>query len=508
MQVLASVLPFLISFLPFFFCTLSRAQLSPSFYAAACPQAVSTVTNTFLSVAKKDNVVAPSTLRLILHDCFVQGCDGSVLLSSTSSNKAERDASDNLNLPQNPFNAIIEAKKAVEQICPGVVSCADILALAARDSVVFLGGPSWEVPLGRLDGRVSTAASVEGRLPGANFDLKQLADNFASVGLSLEDMVILSGAHTIGFSHCDQFKNRLYSFNSSTKVDPSIDSGFVQQLQKKCPASGGDNLQAFDISSPFTFDNSYFKGLQAGKGLLFSDQVLFQDGSTRATVESMAGSQEVFFTKFADAMIKMSAIGAKQGAQGEVRKVCTEVNAGGSNSNSSGGSKAPPPSPTSPPPVKAVEPKSPPPPSQNAPAPVKVVEPKSSPSPSPNAPLPLLKTSPPPLPPSSPPPLPKPLPPQSPPPSPKPLSSPPPQQPSPSPPPPPVVESDPPPPVARDPAPPDEEAPPPPSGGGFTIPGIPGFTPPIHIPFPGFGRGPPPPSSSSQSPAKSSRKQV
>ncbi|KAI5055403.1 hypothetical protein GOP47_0028924 [Adiantum capillus-veneris] len=482
MQVLlASVLPLFIS-LPFF-SSPSLAQLSPSFYATSCPQGVTTVTNTFVSVAKKDNVVAPSTLRLILHDCFVEGCDGSVLLSSTSNNKAERDAPDNLNLPQNSFNAIIEAKKAVEQICPGVVSCADILAVAARDSVVFLGGPSWEVPLGRLDGRVSSAGSVAGRLPGANFDFKQLADNFASVGLTPQDMVILSGAHTIGFSHCDQFKNRLYSFNSSTKVDPSMDAGFVQQLQKKCPASGGDHLTAFDPSSPFTFDNSYFKGLQAGKGLLFSDQVLFQEASTRATVESMAGSQDIFFKKFADAMIKMSAIGIKQGALGEVRKECTAVNSGGG-----GGSK--PPSPT---------------PATATPPPVQPTAPKLSPPPSTSSPPPSTKIV------TSPPPTPKPL--SSPPPvltrppfQPSPLSPPP-----PPPPPPVVVKSDPPPPVVSDPPPPNDEAPPPPppQGGGFTIPGIPGFTPPIHIPFPGFGRGPPPaPSSSSKSPAKTSRKQV
>lgn len=77
--------------------------------------------------------VTDCNLRILFY--LVQGCDGSVLLDSTTTNKAEKAAIPNLSLAG--FDVIDEIKAAVEAECPGVVSCADILALAARDSVSY-----------------------------------------------------------------------------------------------------------------------------------------------------------------------------------------------------------------------------------------------------------------------------------------------------------------------------------------------------------------------------------
>ncbi|KAI8008172.1 Peroxidase 47 [Camellia lanceoleosa] len=62
-----------------------------------------------------------------------EGCEASVLLNSTNNNQAERDAIPNLSLRR--FQVIDAVKAAIEKACPGVVSCADILALAARNAV-------------------------------------------------------------------------------------------------------------------------------------------------------------------------------------------------------------------------------------------------------------------------------------------------------------------------------------------------------------------------------------
>lgn len=64
-----------------------------------------------------------------------QGCYGSVLVDSTANNTAEKDAIPNLSLAG--FDVTDEIKTQLENTCPGKVSCADILALSARDSVAL-----------------------------------------------------------------------------------------------------------------------------------------------------------------------------------------------------------------------------------------------------------------------------------------------------------------------------------------------------------------------------------
>lgn len=56
------------------------------------------------------------------------------MLDDTSSITGEKNARPNQNSARG-FEVIDQIKSAVEQVCPGVVSCADILAVTARDSV-------------------------------------------------------------------------------------------------------------------------------------------------------------------------------------------------------------------------------------------------------------------------------------------------------------------------------------------------------------------------------------
>lgn len=61
---------------------------------------------------------------------YIQGCDGSVLLRG---NGTER--TDPANKSLDGFSVVESIKQLLEVLCPGTVSCADILALAARDIV-------------------------------------------------------------------------------------------------------------------------------------------------------------------------------------------------------------------------------------------------------------------------------------------------------------------------------------------------------------------------------------
>ncbi|KAF7834257.1 Peroxidase 43 [Senna tora] len=56
---------------------------------------------------------------------------------------------------------VARAKAQLEQSCPGLVSCADIVALAARDAVFMVDGPLYQVPTGRRDGLVSNVTLAD-----------------------------------------------------------------------------------------------------------------------------------------------------------------------------------------------------------------------------------------------------------------------------------------------------------------------------------------------------------
>ncbi|KAG2585245.1 peroxidase 51-like [Panicum virgatum] len=280
-------------------------------------------------VARKINetvVTIPATLRLVLHDCMVGGCDAAVLIASKN-NDAEKDAKDNESLAGDGFDTINRVKTAVERSCPGVVSCTDIIQLAARDVVFLSKGPYWSVELGRRDSLVSRASDVKGKLPDPNMHLKELSPLFQRSGFSPDDMVALSGAHTVGFAHCTRFLNRLYNYSSSMPTDPSFHPDYALQLKQACPPNVGETIAVnMDPVSPITFDNKYYTNLQYGLGLFTSDQVLYTDGATKGIVDKFAGNQKEFFDAFVAAMIKLGRLGVKTGNDGEIRKVCTAFN--------------------------------------------------------------------------------------------------------------------------------------------------------------------------------------
>uniref|UniRef100_A0A5B7BQ72 Peroxidase n=1 Tax=Davidia involucrata TaxID=16924 RepID=A0A5B7BQ72_DAVIN len=309
--------------------TSAYAQLRQDFYKDTCPNVESLVRSAVTQKFQQTFVTAPATLRLFFHDCFVRGCDASVLLASPNG-RAEKDHPDDISLAGDGFDTVIKAKAAVDSDpqCTNKVSCADILALATRDVVALTGGPSYSVELGRRDGRISTVASVQHSLPHPDFSLDQLNTMFGSHGLTQTDMVALSGAHTIGFSHCGKFSKRIYNFSPRNRIDTTLNLQYALQLRQMCPLNVDPRIAInMDPTTPQTFDNAYFQNLQQGKGLFISDQTLFTDTRTRATVNQFASSNAAFNQAFVNAITKLGRVGVKTtGNQGEIRRVCTAVN--------------------------------------------------------------------------------------------------------------------------------------------------------------------------------------
>ncbi|XP_022003571.1 peroxidase 60 [Helianthus annuus] len=280
------------------------------------------VRNTVFSEFLVDQTIAPALIRMHFHDCFVNGCDASILLDG---HNAEKTAPPNLSV--RGFDVIDAAKAAVEGVCPGVVSCADIIAIATRDVVALSGGGRYTVQTGRRDGLVSLAENTI-VLPAPNASVSSAIHTFASKGLTATDMVYLSGGHTIGVAHCSLFKDRLYNFNNTGEPDPTMDLGLLTWLRLVCPQNATvDSTANLDqnSSTSSTVDNSFYTQIMLHRGVLQFDQELALDPLTQSTVAAIAHSDD-FNTKFGQAMVKMGAIQVLTGEQGQIRKSCRAIN--------------------------------------------------------------------------------------------------------------------------------------------------------------------------------------
>ncbi|RZC60924.1 hypothetical protein C5167_022690 [Papaver somniferum] len=161
----------------------SSDALSTTFYQKVCPQALPVIKKVVTDAVNREPRMGASLLRLHFHDCFVNGCDASVLLDSTSTIDRKKTAFGNNNSLRG-FEVVDRIKSEVDRVCGAqVVSCADILAVAARDSVVQLGGQTWKVELGRKDSTTASRTDANNAIPASFMDLPALKANFQNVGL-------------------------------------------------------------------------------------------------------------------------------------------------------------------------------------------------------------------------------------------------------------------------------------------------------------------------------------
>ncbi|XP_062196228.1 cationic peroxidase 1-like [Phragmites australis] len=297
--------------------------LAYNFYQKSCPNVDAIVRSVTWAQVAANPALPARLLRLHFHDCFVKGCDASILLDNAQS---EKTAAPNLSV--GGYEVIDAIKAQLEQSCPGVVSCADIVALAARDAVSYQFKASlWQVETGRRDGTVSLASNT-GALPSPFASFNGLLQSFANRGLNLTDLVALSGAHTIGVASCSSVTPRLYQGNS-TNVDPLLDSAYAKTLMSSCPnpssspsSSGTVNL---DSTTPVKFDSGYYTSLQKKQGTLASDAALTQNAAAAQMVADLTNPIK-FYAAFSMSMKKMGRVEVLTGTNGQIRKQCRQVN--------------------------------------------------------------------------------------------------------------------------------------------------------------------------------------
>ncbi|KAH9314599.1 hypothetical protein KI387_023226, partial [Taxus chinensis] len=355
-------------------------QLNYYFYRDTCPNLEKIVFNVVRSAVINETRMAASLLRLHFHDCFINGCEGSILLDDTNSTIGEKTAAPNHNSARG-FEVIDDIKTAVENSCKAIVSCSDILSLAARDSVYLSGGPYWPISLGRRDGKTASKSAANAKMPSPFESVDSIINKFQAVGLSVQDVVVLSvfgikilhtkiisrntiilamylsmglsvsllvdmnwfsnfvtarsyiekcvarsGAHTIGAAHCNTFRSRLFNFRSTSSPDPTIERSFLATLQSVCP-DGSNNPNTLTSLDPVTqdrFDNAYFRNLQNNKGLLQSDQAMFSNpnASTVPYVNYYSNYPYAFINDFRVSMMKLANLSILTGSNGEIRKNC------------------------------------------------------------------------------------------------------------------------------------------------------------------------------------------
>uniref|UniRef100_A0A0D3EKW8 Peroxidase n=1 Tax=Oryza barthii TaxID=65489 RepID=A0A0D3EKW8_9ORYZ len=271
----------------------AEAQLSPGYYNATCPGVVSIVRRGMAQAVQKESRMGASILRLFFHDCFVNGCDASILLDDTANFTGEKNAGPNANSVRG-YEVIDAIKAQLEASCKATVSCADIITLAARDAVnlvsICLVFFCTHVMLALMAGRVQ-----------------------------------LGGPNTVGWARCSTFRTHIYN-------DTGVNATFASQLRtKSCPTTGGDgNLAPLELQAPNTFDNAYFTDLLSRRVLLRSDQELFGsgagNGTTDAFVRAYAANATTFAADFAAAMVRLGNLSPLTGKNGEVRINCRRVN--------------------------------------------------------------------------------------------------------------------------------------------------------------------------------------
>lgn len=170
---------------------------------------------------------------------------------------------------------------------------ADFWALASIVAIKEMGGPDVTFRTGRKDAKTVDESVEEGRHPDADKEGGHLRCVFGRMGFNDQDIVILSGAHTVGKCHSDRS-----GFEGPWSTDPNkFDNAyFVDLLNKEWKESKAST------------GNPQFAGA-GGTMMLISDMCLIKDEGFKPFVEKYAKDEKAFFDDFAVTYQKLIELG-------------------------------------------------------------------------------------------------------------------------------------------------------------------------------------------------------
>lgn len=298
--------------------------LSVDFYKTSCPQLEQIIEHEVEALIRMDPSQPAGILRIMFHDCFVQGCDASILLVEPVTEQIA--LPNNASIKAASLRALDAIKESVEKECPGIVSCADTIALSTAVAVRLVGGPSIPLAMGRRDSMSAASnQTVVNNIPAPTLSITALKQNFQNHNLDIKDLVSLSGGHTIGQAHC-----RFVDPQLTPTISSDLDVAFARNLSRICLPQSIPQKARFTVHLDFItkdlFDNAYFKNVLAKRAIFHSDAELLNATDTMQLVQLYAQNQPLFFQQFSISMVKMSQLGVLTGQQGVIRKKCTIPN--------------------------------------------------------------------------------------------------------------------------------------------------------------------------------------
>ncbi|XP_051126528.1 probable peroxidase 26 [Andrographis paniculata] len=283
----------------------------------------------------RDPNITASLLKILYADCLVNGCDASILLDGPDTEKtaARMARVGGLGLAAEDGMVLIDKIKTVLEVrCPGAVSCADILNLAARDALHLAGAASYPVFLGRRDGVESKAAWVD--LPGPSISVEEGLAYFKSKGLdALDYATLLGGGHAVGRTLCRYILDRLYGSRGGPTM--TMNPSLLRELRKQCPQQQQQQERVVLLNqlrmsggggSRRLFSNALYGEVLQHKAVLGADQGLLYNYNTTQLVLEYAKSLDKFRAQFALSVSRMGGLRVLTGRQGEIRRNCRSPN--------------------------------------------------------------------------------------------------------------------------------------------------------------------------------------